>query len=1172
MNEVVISDVVSTSIQRVRELRNHGRYAEAASDLEEQIQRLGADIRLVIELSETLFIQGFFDRVIKVLDEQLDEHLDACNSQDNLTAASGRLIRCLSHFLATSQFKESLSHVERVYEWFVSSPQSEVINDATVRIEVYHCKFWHLAASCGSFDDLHIQTKHMPRLQKVFNILTQRGDFFNALSVARAHSACSTGSAKNSLIECLATSDRTPLLYRAHAQFLLARSIKTNELREEQDRLYALALKSFEDENHFHGVLDTEIAMTCRLPLNPNDDTFGERIRSLFERYEALNYPTGLSDALLQFLDLAHGLNNLETESLVLHDLESLFPVSTSKLTWLLIRLSTLARRAVRGGDRGKIVLGGEALWKDLIGSDCASIRGQVAQLISQAYSALKDGEMMATWSRRAQDDLLQTNLTAVPSLITGYDLNSIEGLTKCYEMVSILVDPKLTNDSPEASAEKVETFLNQALVRKGQDARSREIIDRAIKMYEENLSRISDVRATPVMLAKLRVLQATMLTLRASSRHDIDLELDALKLLSEGRDLYVQANQLGQAVIVLQREALLNVGIAQKFERIQDSQVRLAWQNAVKQYKIAFDSANALGLVFLASDNAYWVAFCEYRQWAHGWCSPEALLQSLQIAEDFLDRQRQEVSILPGVAAAVVKGRLSSDDHARNIYKFAVRICVGVGNVADAWTWVQKSKARSLSDLLGLGVFVPLKLRERILHDTTCQRLFEEEQRLAENLAAAPDTEQFMVRIRLEKHQETMREQGMLAELLNLREGVPIILDDLFTGSMKYRTRKQHNHTIVFVDWIVIESGLFMYVVKQGENPILRELPISIHTVQTWVSKHLNSENDDLNHIPHETTLLGLQEEDEEEEGSLRDLDILVAPLAELSREDNLLVLCPTGALHAIPLHALRLGPVEDRRILIERNLIAYCASLTSFVQCCRRADSGTPERFSKRLLAVYERELGTENDGHREFSEDERREIYASTKILADYLDGEQLCGEDLTFQSFKESLECADLVHFFGHCDYAPDLSVEQSLRISGEGEGTQPACVTVKDLFDFRIKAAHISLLACASAVQRFQAGDEPLGLVTGFLSAGATSVLGTLWPVQSPTARLFSEYFYTHLLQSAEEESHYRVYDLAYAAREAILDIKKCWEFRQPRHWASFVLHGAWFLKGGLNVR
>ena len=125
------------------------------------------------------------------------------------------------------------------------------------------------------------------------------------------------------------------------------------------------------------------------------------------------------------------------------------------------------------------------------------------------------------------------------------------------------------------------------------------------------------------------------------------------------------------------------------------------------------------------------------------------------------------------------------------------------------------------------------------------------------------------------------------------------------------------------------------------------------------------------------------------------------------------------------------------------------------------------------------------------------------------------------------------------------------------------------MAVKDLFGFRVNVSHVSLLACASAVQEFQPGDEPLGLVTAFLAAGATSVLGTLWPVQSSAARVFSEHFYSYLSSSATRDNEAGMYDLAYATREAILDVKQHWEFRQPYFWAPFVLHGAWFLRGDL---
>lgn len=121
--------------------------------------------------------------------------------------------------------------------------------------------------------------------------------------------------------------------------------------------------------------------------------------------------------------------------------------------------------------------------------------------------------------------------------------------------------------------------------------------------------------------------------------------------------------------------------------------------------------------------------------------------------------------------------------------------------------------------------------------------------------------------------------------------------------------------------------------------------------------------------------------------------------------------------------------------------------------------------------------------------------------------------------------------------------------------------------MKDLFDVHIRASHISLIACSSATQKFEAGDEPLGLVTAFLSAGASSVLGTLWPVQSSTARRFSKFFYDYLHNSGKDDLG--IYDISFAMREAILDVMQVWELRQPYHWASFVLNGTWLLQGEL---
>jgi hypothetical protein len=125
-----MSNDASTNLQRVRELRSHGRYADVVSELEELIRTLGPDLKLAVELGETLFIQGYFGRSVEVLDKHLANH----DAQDNLTAAAGQIICCFSRFFVTSQFKRSLRHADTVYDRFTSGRHCEIVSDDTVRL------------------------------------------------------------------------------------------------------------------------------------------------------------------------------------------------------------------------------------------------------------------------------------------------------------------------------------------------------------------------------------------------------------------------------------------------------------------------------------------------------------------------------------------------------------------------------------------------------------------------------------------------------------------------------------------------------------------------------------------------------------------------------------------------------------------------------------------------------------------------------------------------------------------------------------------------------------------------------------------------------------------------------------------------------------------------------
>lgn len=114
--------------------------------------------------------------------------------------------------------------------------------------------------------------------------------------------------------------------------------------------------------------------------------------------------------------------------------------------------------------------------------------------------------------------------------------------------------------------------------------------------------------------------------------------------------------------------------------------------------------------------------------------------------------------------------------------------------------------------------------------------------------------------------------------------------------------------------------------------------------------------------------------------------------------------------------------------------------------------------------------------------------------------------------------------------------------------------------MKEFFDLRMDSPLLILMACNSANQQVLVGNEPLGLITAILIAGASSVVGTLWDVASETGRIFAERFTQKLIAAGGSG----MIDLAVALQETVVSLKQDYKTRLPYHWAPFVLHGSCF--------
>jgi CHAT domain-containing protein len=106
------------------------------------------------------------------------------------------------------------------------------------------------------------------------------------------------------------------------------------------------------------------------------------------------------------------------------------------------------------------------------------------------------------------------------------------------------------------------------------------------------------------------------------------------------------------------------------------------------------------------------------------------------------------------------------------------------------------------------------------------------------------------------------------------------------------------------------------------------------------------------------------------------------------------------------------------------------------------------------------------------------------------------------------------------------------------------------MAVQDVYDLDLKASLVTLSACETGLGHDEGGDEMVGLVRGFLHAGASSLLVSLWVVDDKSLTDLMIRFYTHWLAGQPKSQ---------ALRQAQLDI--IGQYEHPYYWAPMVLVG-----------
>ena len=458
-------------------------------------------------------------------------------------------------------------------------------------------------------------------------------------------------------------------------------------------------------------------------------------------------------------------------------------------------------------------------------------------------------------------------------------------------------------------------------------------------------------------------------------------------------------------------------------------------------------------------------------------------------------------------------------------VYESLVWLCLDRGSspevLAEAFQYVEESKSRRLADMIAYPVHRDTRAAEAGTPAGRIQNLRREldwHYRQME-LAALRTEPSGARRIENLRRQAREREAELIQRTMHLRStnrALAVFLGEGTVGLEQIRSAIPPDATLLQYFQLrgticaCILGGNRLEIVPLAKASSVRE---SLRLLQFQMTK-FRLGGDYLNTFGHTWKAAA--------EGHLRDLyQKLFAPLRPRLDSSHLIV-APLGFLHYLPFHALH----DGSGFLMDSYTVSYTPSGSVYALCCARQAV-----FEERAVVLGVPDVRAPG-------------IETEARTVASILPNARLfLGEDATTQVLREQGHASRFVHIATHGIFRGDNPMFSSIRL-GDGH------LSLFDLYDLPLSAGLVTLSGCSTGLNVVVGGDELFGLMRGLLSAGAHSILVSLWDVYDRSTADFMAAFYRDL------ENHG---NKARAAQQAMLAVRD--RYSHPFYWAPFVLVG-----------
>ena len=217
-----------------------------------------------------------------------------------------------------------------------------------------------------------------------------------------------------------------------------------------------------------------------------------------------------------------------------------------------------------------------------------------------------------------------------------------------------------------------------------------------------------------------------------------------------------------------------------------------------------------------------------------------------------------------------------------------------------------------------------------------------------------------------------------------------------------------------------------------------------------------------------------------------------------------------------------------DGQSYLIERREVSFAPSAVVLQQCLGRAKGG----FAKALL------LGVADEQIPRVHE----ELQALDGLFPS---AKRFTNEAATSEVLRQNCAGADVLHLACHAQFRSDNPLFSSL-VFADG------WFTARDAYRLKLNCGLVTLSACETGMSTVAPGDELMGLARGFLSAGASTVMMSLWTIDDEATAELMTMFYRSLAQTNSPATSLRV------AQTDLLKAKP-----HPFFWSPFILVGRW---------